>query len=270
MKKILIILAFTVFNILNSLALTKEIREVPDLKSIFDNSKMNGSILIYDLNNNEYTAYDSERCRQGFIPASTFKIPNTLIGLELGILKDRNYIFKWDGEKRMKPDWEADLTVADAFRVSCVPCYQQLAVMIGVNRMKEYIKKFEYGKMDINKKNINTFWLEGKSKISQMEQIQFLVKLYQEKLPLKSETFKEMKEIMFLGKNNEYTVRGKTGWAVREGNNYGWFVGWIEKNDNAFFFATNIEPMNQEETDSFDTARKLITMNALKFLKIIK
>ena len=60
---------------------------------------------------------------QGHIPASTFKIPNTLIALEEGVIKDQFEVIKWDGVVRQYAPWNADQTLATAFSRSCVWCY---------------------------------------------------------------------------------------------------------------------------------------------------
>ncbi len=214
--------------------------------------------------------YNIARCDSGFLPASTFKIPNTLIGLETGILKDQNSIFKWKGEKRRLEAWEKDLTLREAFHVSCVPCYQELARSIGEERMKSYLKKFHYGNITVTAETIDNFWLEGNSTISQYQQIDFLKKLYDEKLPLSKTTMKEMKNIMVIKDTVNYKLSGKTGWAIRNNNNYGWFVGYLETNNQVYFVATNVTPQNQEMISDFTIARKAISLETFRFLKLIE
>lgn len=79
----------------------------------------------------------------------------------------------------------------------------------------------------------------------------------------------EVKIIMMNETTPEYTLNGKTGWAVRNGNNYGWFVGWIEVKGKVYFLATLVEPKNQEKVDDFNVARKTVTMAVLRWLGII-
>ena len=239
------------------------------LKGIFDKYGMTGTILILDPQSGRSFGYDPSRWDSGYLPASTFKIPNTLIGLETGVIKP-NHVFKWKGDKRRLPQWEQDLTLRDAFQVSCVPCYQELARKIGPARMKQFLQKMGYPGMDVRDDNIDLFWLEGNSRITPRQQVDFLRRLYEEKLPLKSSVMGEMKVIMVQETTPEYTLSGKTGWAVRNGNNYGWFVGWIETKGKVFYIATLVEPKNQEEISDFAMARKTITLQTLKDLKIIE
>ncbi|MFT6938341.1 MAG: beta-lactamase class D, partial [Saprospiraceae bacterium] len=151
---------------------------------IVDSNQVSGSILIYDSKNDTYYSNDFERAATEFLPASTFKVTNSIIGLETGVLKDRNHLFKWDGEPRRLKNWEADLTLAEAYKASCVPCYQEVARTIGTERMNEYLKKLDYGNMEIADSMIDIFWLEGEFKISQKQQIDFLKRFYNKELPI--------------------------------------------------------------------------------------
>jgi beta-lactamase class D len=122
----------------------------PQLQKLLDSSKLSGSILIFDVEKGKYfCSNDFALTKKVFLPASTFKVPNTLIGLETGII-NINTIFKWDGKKRKLKIWEKDLNLHDAFHASCVPCFQELAEKIGPKRMQEYLNKFEYGNSNIS------------------------------------------------------------------------------------------------------------------------
>jgi beta-lactamase class D len=238
------------------------------LKSIFDKYHLTGTILICDPATDRSFGYNSVLWDSGFLPASTFKIANTMIGLETGVI-DTGFVFRWKGEKRQLPQWEMDLSLKEAFRVSCVPCYQELARKIGPERMKSYLAKMNYPGMDVSEKNIDLFWLEGNSRITPRQQLDFVRRLYEEKLPMKQSTMKAVKSIMVNEATQNYILSGKTGWAIRNGNNYGWFVGYIETKGKTFFIATLVQPENQEQTDDFSVARKTVTMEVLRYYKIL-
>jgi len=238
------------------------------LKGIFDKYGMTGTILILDPQSGRSFGYNPARWDSGYLPASTFKIPNTLIGLETGVIKP-NHVFKWKGEERRLPQWEQDLKLRDAFQVSCVPCYQEVARKIGPARMNSFLEKIHYPGMEVHPENIDLFWLEGNSRITPRQQAEFMKRLHDETLPLKPSTLMAMKQIMVNETTPEYTLSGKTGWAIRNGNNYGWFVGWIETKGKVYFIATLVEPKNQEEITDFAIARKTITLQVLRYLKII-
>jgi len=239
------------------------------LMGIFDQYGLTGTMLIFDPDKNLLSGYNPARWDSGYLPASTFKVANLLIGLETGVV-DTNYIFKWDGKKRSLPQWEKELTLQEAFRVSCVPCFQEMARMIGPDRMNLYLEKMGYPGMDIHPDNIDLFWLEGNSRISPRQQVGFLQRLYEEKLPLKTSVMQEVKAILVNETTPGYTLSGKTGWAIRNGNNYGWFVGWVETKGKIYFIATLVEPKNQKKVEDFAITRKRITMEALKCLGILE
>jgi beta-lactamase class D len=229
-----------------------------------------GSVLIFDPQKQWYYSNDFKWAETGKLPASTFKIPNSIIALESGVVKDHTTLFKWKGEKRRLAVWEKDMNFREAFHLSCVPCYQEIARKIGSKRMQAFLKKFEYGNMVVDSNTIDVFWLEGDSKISQFQQIDFLKRFYDSKLPISPRTEKIMKELMVIDSTVSYTISGKTGWSIRNGNNNGWFVGYIEKGPSVWFFATNVEAREKFNMEMFPMIRKEITMNALKVLKIIQ
>jgi beta-lactamase class D len=233
---------------------------------IVDSNQVSGSILIYDSKNDTYYSNDFERAATEFLPASTFKVTNSMIGIETGVLKDRNHLFKWDGEPRRLKNWEADLTLAEAYKASCVPCYQEVARTIGTERMNEYLKKLDYGNMEIADSMIDIFWLEGEFKISQKQQIDFLKRFYNKELPISDRTFDIMRKLMVLDENENYTLSGKTGWAILNDNNIGWFIGFVEKGDNVYYMATNVTSFNQNETGNFAQVRLQIGLEALESL----
>ncbi|GEM_PF-98559 len=239
-----------------------------DLKPVFEESKMTGTILIFDPEKKEYYGYDPAKWDSGYLPASTFKIVNTLIGLETGAI-DTGHVFRWNGEKRRLPQWNQDLRLKEAFAVSCVPCYQEVARSIGYDRMKQNLEKLGYGSMDVHPGNIDLFWLEGNSRITPRQQVDFIRRLYTGKLPLSRSTIVAVKEIMLNESGPGYTLSGKTGWAVRNSNNYGWFVGYLEAGKKVWFFATMVEPLNRDDFTDFAGTRKEITLEAFRRLGFI-
>lgn len=244
---------------------------VKEFQDIIDSNQVAGSILIYDAQKNEYYSNDFERTEQGFLPASTFKIVNSMIGLETGVLEDENHLFKWDKTPRRLKAWESDLTLSEAYKVSCVPCYQEVARNIGVKRMNAHLKKFNYGNMEVADSMIDLFWLEGDFRITQKQQIDFLKRFYNKLLPISDRTFDIMRnEIMVIDDNESYKLSGKTGWAIRDGNNVGWFVGFVEKEDNIYYLATNVTPLNQSQTNDFARIRLQIGLDAMRQLAIFE
>lgn len=243
---------------------------VPEFQTIIDSAKVNGAILIYNLQEDRYYSNDFKWANNGHLPASTFKIPNSIIALETGIVEDDSTIFYWDGEKRGNKNWEQNLIFKDALQYSCVPCYQEVAKNIGVKRMRKYLDLFNYGSIKVDSTNIDMFWLEGESRINQFEQIDFLMNFHQSNLSISKRTESVMKRMMVIDENDNYKVSGKTGWSYSNEKDNGWFVGYIESDQKLYFFATNIEPTEQFDINLFAKTRTEVTYEALKQMRVIK
>lgn len=225
------------------------------LDSLFSHSNINGTIIIESLDGSEQFIHNEMRANQRLLPASTFKIPSTLIALEEGVVTPTDTI-EWDGISRPIQQWNQDQTLTSAFRHSCVPVYQQFASKIGIIRYQEYVSILQYGNEDIGS-DTTEFWLQGNFAISPSEQISFLRKIINQEYPFSADNYEVLKMIMVNESTNNYTVYAKTGWAMT----HGWFVGYVEAEDNIWIFATNIETPNGF---SDMPLRKEITMNSLK------
>ena len=243
---------------------------VSEFQTFIDSADVAGSILIYDLKDDKYYSNNFSWAKKGNLPASTFKIPNSIIALETGVVENDSTLFKWNGEERRLKVWEQDMTLKEAFHYSCVPCYQEIARKIGVKQMNEYLNKLDYGKMNVDTTNIYMFWLEGESQINQYQQIEFLKRFYNSELPISKRTEAIMKRMIVIEENETYKLSGKTGWSERNGNNNGWFVGFVETKENTYFFATNIEPNQKFNMDMFPMIRKELTFKALEQMEIMK
>lgn len=143
-----------------------------------------------------------------------------------------------------------------------MPYYQELARRVGEPAMRQWIKKAKYGNHNING-GIDQFWLNGQLRISPAEQLDFLVRLYQNKLPFSQRSMDLVKQIMVMERGNGYVIRGKTGWASDWGEPYdvGWFVGYVEKGDQVWFFATCIQ--DEAPDAAFAPSRVQITKRLL-------
>jgi len=115
-----------------------------DFKSIFDKYGVDGCFVLYNQTDKEYIRYNSALCDTGYIPASTFKIPNSLIALEEGVIKDTNQVIKWDGHEWPNKPWNQDLTLKTAMKYSCIWVYIGFAEQIGVKKYQDYVDSFDY------------------------------------------------------------------------------------------------------------------------------
>ena len=245
--------------------ISQQLEEVqPDFSKHFEDLGIEGSILIYDLNQDRIYQHNPERNGTPFLPASTFKIPNSLIALETGVIENDVSVLTWDGIARDYADWNRDLNIRRAFSVSAVWFYQVLARRVGHERMQDWVTHIGYGNQTIgHAEDIDTFWLNGDLRITPQEQIQFLQRLYSNDLPFSEGTIATVKDIMVVEQTPDYTIRAKTGWAIVA--EVGWYVGYVEQNENVYFFATNIGI--QDESDL--GARKEVTRRCLTTLGLL-
>lgn len=233
------------------------------LQHLLDSFKLDGTILIFDEEENALYFNDLEGAYTGQLPASTFKIPNTIIALETGVASGPEHLFPWDGTDRWLDAWEQDLTLKQAYSVSCVPCYQEVARAVGPEKMRSELVRLGYPEMVFDSATVDNFWLQGESRITPYQQIQFLRRLYHEELPIRKTTQTAIREIMLREQTEAYSLSGKTGWSIDGEKNNGWFVGFLERGGKVYYFATNVEPGAGFEMDGFAAVRVAVTRLAL-------
>ena len=235
---------------------------------ILDSARVDGSILLWDKATNTFYSNNFETARAGTLPASTYKIPNSLNALQSKQFADTT-LFVWDGQPRVFESWENDLTLREAFQASCLPCYQEMATQLGFEQFRELNESLQYGAMNITPENYAEFWVVGNSKINLFEQIDFLQHLYNNALNVDVEHQEEVKQWMEMYELNNEPLLGKTGWVFANVpfENLGWFVGWWQKNDEPIFFATRISPKKGFDFDLFPTTRIEVTKEALRQMR---
>lgn len=212
--------------------------------------------VLYDAGQQRTTYYNRERCGERFLPASTFKILNSLIALESGVIADENEVIPWDGTPYAVTAWNRDQTLRTAIRDSVVWAYQELARRVGAERMQDYVQAAGYGNADISG-NIDSFWLDGALRISADEQIDFLQRLYTDELPFSQRNLDIVKDILILEQTDSYTLRGKTGSVQRAATHTGWFIGYLESGGDVYFFATNFDHENPNGLTAGETAKRI-------------
>lgn len=210
------------------------------LKKYFDSAKVDGCFSMFNNTTGAVTVYNMGLDTQRFLPASTFKIVNTLIGIETGRITDEKMIIPWDGVERWNKEWNRDLTMEEAFKLSSVPYYQEVARRIGKDTMQYWIDTLKYGNMNISGR-IDTFWLDNTLKISPDEQLGLVKKLYFDQLPFQKRAQQIVRDVMLRENNTQYKLSYKTGFGYDETQNaIGWVIGWIEENRHVYFFVTLI------------------------------
>lgn len=246
MKSLMFLLAMLAATPAHAQMPERQIVMRDDLEKVFKEIGTDGTFVMLELSKNRMTVVNAARHTRGFLPASTFKIPNALIALETGVIKDAAHpVFKWDGARRAFEAWNKDHTPASAFRASAVWVFQDIARQITSTRMRVYVSQFGYGNRDIGGSE-DSFWLDGKLRISALQEVEFLERLSIGKLPVHPKNLQAVKDMMFLDKIGNATLRGKTGWIPSGDNKIGWFVGWVERGGETYIFALNLDP-NEEK-----------------------
>lgn len=213
-----------------------------DLKKYFDENKVEGCFGIWDNTQNHFTIYNLGRYRDStYLPASTFKIVNSLIALHTGKVFSDTVVIPWDGKVRSIEAWNKDMNMYQAFQVSNVGFYQEVARRIGKDTMQYWLDSLKYGTRKIRSR-IDSFWLDNSLKISADEELGLVKKLYFKQLPFDNRSQEMVKRMMLKEDSTNYKLSYKTGWgSLPNGNQLGWVVGWIEENKHVYFFAMNVE-----------------------------
>ncbi|MFA6291027.1 MAG: class D beta-lactamase [Victivallales bacterium] len=208
----------------------------PELSKLFSTSGVKGTFVLYDVSANRFIGHERFRAETRFIPASTFKIPNSLIGLSTGVVKSVDEVMPYGGKPQPVKAWEHDMGLREAIKISNVPIYKELARRIGLDAMRENFAKIGYGNGEIGTA-VDDFWLIGPLKISAVEQAQFLARLAKDELPFPKDIQAKVREIVQLEQGNGWILYGKTGWDSK----IGWWVGWVQKENRIYSFALNID-----------------------------
>jgi beta-lactamase class D OXA-10 len=246
------IAAYLILVFFASTALSESISENLAWNKEFSSESVHGVFVLCKSNSESCTANNAARASTAYIPASTFKIPNALIGLETGVIKDERQVFKWDGKPRAMNQWERDLTLSGAIQVSAVPVFQKIAREVGEIRMQKYLNLFSYGNANIGG-CIDQFWLKGQLRISAVNQVKILESLYLNNLAASKANQLIVKEALVTEATPEYLVHSKTGYSgvgTEENPGIAWWVGWIEKGTEVYLFAFNMDVDNESKLPS--------------------
>jgi len=206
-------LFFILFSFLSFNSIAQQSIKIVDFGKYFQEKNVDGCFVLYDLEKDKLTITNPDRCKTGFLPASTFKILNSLIALETGVATGKDFLIKWDGTDHGSAGWNRDHTLESAFKSSAYWYYQELARRIGEERMQLWLDRTSYGNKNL-RGGIDQFWLKGELRITPIEQTLFLAQLVKETLPFAKENQQLVKSIMIENEKAGYQFGAKTGWAV--------------------------------------------------------
>ena len=242
-----------------------EVRDV--LAKHFADEGTVGTFVGYKVDDYLVIASDKNRSGEARLPASTFKIPNSLIALETGVVEDPDKdVFKWDGVARPIEAWNKDHTMRSAIAVSAVPVYQEIARRIGQERMQKYVDVLDYGNRDIGG-GIDQFWLTGALRIDPVQQVDFVDRLRRGVLPVSKRSQDLVRDILPVTKVGDAVIRAKSGLlgAERGQPSLGWVIGWAEKGSAQTVFALNMDCLEPRHI----AARMTLTQACLRDIEAI-
>ncbi|WP_312993526.1 class D beta-lactamase [Achromobacter animicus] len=225
-----------------------------DIGARFREEQVEGTFVLLDGQTGAFQRHDEARAAQRYLPASTYKIPNSLIALETGEAKGKDYEIEWDSKRAPRQPWwpaawAQNHTLESALQNSAVWYYQEIARRIGPERMQAYVDRFNYGNRDISG-GIDKFWLTGSLRISANEQVEFLRRFYVNQFGLSERTVQLTKDMLVLEQTPDYRLSGKTGWAgfgEPRATQTAWLVGYLERQGDVFYFAVNVDVKKSQD-----------------------
>ncbi len=225
-----------------------------DIGARFREEQVEGTFVLLDGQTGAFQRYNEARADTRYLPASTYKIPNSLIALETGVAKDKDFEIAWDSKRNPRQPWwpaawAQNHTLETALQNSAVWYYQEVARRIGAERMQAYVDRFNYGNRDISG-GIDQFWLTGALRISANEQVEFLRRFYVNQFGLSERTVKMTKDILVLEQTPDYRLSGKTGWAgfgEPGATQTAWLVGYLERQGDVYYFALNVDVKKSQD-----------------------
>lgn len=221
-------------------------------------------MLIESAKTGQRFVHNDARSKQAFTAASTFKVLNTLIALEEGVIAGAESTIRWDGTRYEIADWNHDQTLESAFKVSCVWCYQELARRVGAVKYPAYLRQAQYGQLH-EPFDGTQFWLDGSLTINAEQQVAFLKQVVERRLPYQASSYDTLKSIMLADTTLRYRLYAKTGWATRSIPSVGWYVGYVEVAGDTWLFALNLDTRNATDLP----LRKQIALDALRTKSIL-
>lgn len=225
-----------------------EMTERTDLEAVFERAGVSGGFVLYDVIGGAMTAVDLARVEEQRVPASTFKLPHTLIALQTGAVEDEHEVLPYGGEPQRVREWEQDMSLSEALPASNVPVYQEAARRVGHERMGTWVDRLDYGNRRIGEADgLDRFWLDGPLAISPREQTEFLAELARQELPVDTGHQALVRELARQEAGADHELFGKTGWSDSTDPGTGWWVGWVERGEDLYAFALVLDVETADE-----------------------
>jgi len=214
--------------------------ERPELGTAFAKEGVVSTFALYDVQKDALTLVEPRRAAMRYVPASTFKIANSVIALETGAVKDENEVIPYGGKPQPFRTWEKDMSMREAIAISNAAIYQEIAHRVGLQRYRVWLDRLNYGNGQTGEA-VDTFWLDGPLEISAIEQARFVAQLAQNRLPASDRSQRIVRDIIRLEQRGGRTLYGKTGWRFSSTPQLGWWTGWVDDGGKISTFSLNID-----------------------------
>lgn len=213
-----------------------------DLSAYFEGYE--GSFVLYDLVSEQYHIYNEEGSVIRVSPASTYKLYSALIAMDRGIIDSENSVLPWDGTAYLYDAWNTDQSLVSAMENSVNWYFQELDMQVGKKELASYYEQLSYGNHDLSG-DISDYWLESSLRISPVEQVELLKTIFLNDSIFRPEHVDALKKMIRLSEKEGAVLSGKTGTSAVNGKVVnGWFIGYVERDQNTFIFATNIQSVD--------------------------
>lgn len=232
-------LAVLCLALVPSLAPAGQWREHAGIAALFAHAGVRGTFVVR-APDGQLTGHDEARARTRFVPASTFKITNALIGLSRQIVRDLEQVLPYGGQPQPFAQWERDMSLREAFPMSNVPVFQELARRTGLDIYRRDLARLGYGNAAVGER-VDRFWLDGPLAISAVEQVEFLSRLAEGVLPYPPGAQRSVRALARIESGERWALYGKTGWQNAPQAGVGWWVGWVDCRGRLYPFALNLD-----------------------------
>lgn len=235
-------------------------KNITQLNLSSDFGDYTGSFVLYDQATDKWNIYNMDHASTRVPPNSTYKIYDALLGLESGIITPKHSTFTWNGEPCPFESWESDQDLTSAMHNSVNWYFQAIDSQAGFQSVKTFLQTINYGNQNTGT-NLNLYWTDFSLKISPIEQVELLQNFYQNNFHFDRKNIQAVKNALLLSTTSSGSLYGKTGTGRVNGKDVnGWFVGYIESDNNTYYFATNIQaPSNATGSQATEITETILS-----------
>lgn len=248
--------------------------ETPALAKIFKERRVEGTFVMVDAKADTVFVWNQKRAERRYSPGETFRIANAILALETGVVKGIDDIVPFNRKTyrgfnddalrffyaplvNQSAESNRPRNLKNKMRTPSTRTFRWLARGIGAERMRDGLAKLNYGNMRVGN-SVARFWRDGSLQISAMEQVEFLGRVARGKLPVSPETLNKLRQLTLLEKTAHYELHSKSGWLITPKSELGWWVGWVERENEVFPFALHMDLDKDHPEDRVTIGRECL------------